>query len=94
MSTITNTSTNAAQMEQLRRDAEAAFALGATEDETWSFLGNALSSKSYGGLDNTVKNMIIQQAMQKKAEISSFLTNVLKTLHEAAMSIVRNLRLG
>ena len=92
MSTVSNTST--AQMEQLRRDADAAFALGATEDETWSFLGNALSSNSYGGLDTAVKNMIIQQAMQKKAETSSFITNILKTLHEASMSIIRNMRLG
>jgi hypothetical protein len=81
-------------MEQLRRDAEAAFSLGATEDETWAFVGNALNSKSYGGLDSAVKNMIIQQAMQKKAEISNFITNILKTLHEASMAIIRNMRLG
>ena len=92
MAEVTNV--NTAQMEQLRRDAEAAFTLGATEDETWKFLGNALSSSSYGGLDTAVKNMIVQQAMQKKAELSSFITNVLRTLHEATMSIIRNLRIG
>ena len=92
MSTVATTNTT--QMEQLRKDAEAAFALGAKEDDTWSFLGKALSSQSYDGLDTAVKNMIIQQAMQKKAEMSSFITNILRTLHEAAMTIIRNFRLG
>ena len=92
MAEVTNV--NTAQMEQLRRDAEAAFTLGATEDETWKFLGNALSANSYGGLDTAVKNMVVQQAMQKKAELSSFITNVLRALHEASMSIIRNLRIG
>ena len=88
------TTVNNPNMEQLRKDAEAAFTLGASEDDTWKFLGNALSSGSYGGLDSAVKNMIVQQAMQKKAELSSFITNILKSLHEASMSIIRNMRMG
>jgi len=85
---------NSAQVGQLQRDAQAAFALGATEGDTWEFVKNALASDSYGGLNTTVKNMIIQEEMQKRAERSTFLSNLLKTLHEASMTIIRNLRLG
>lgn len=64
--------------------------LSATNDQVIDSVWSSLQD----GKVSEIGMAVVQQALNRRAQLSSFLSNMLKTLHETAMGLIRNLRLN
>ncbi|MCC6933119.1 MAG: hypothetical protein IT292_07680 [Deltaproteobacteria bacterium] len=63
-----------------------------SERDMWSFIGDVISGKVGGSVNEQTKQMLLQNALQKLQSMYSFISNMLKTLHDTAMNSINNIK--
>ena len=79
--------------QQFIDEAKNAFEYGGSVKNMEEFIKQAFDkSGKFKDLDQAYKNMIMEKTMEERNQRVSFMSNIARMLHEAAMSVINNLR--
>ena len=79
--------------QQFIDEAKSAFDLGGSVKSMDGFIKQAFDKTGkFKDLDSAYKNLIMEKTMQERNQRVSFMSNITRMFHEAAMAVINNLR--